>query len=109
MFRLWPARFAVQGVDRQAGLLIFSVRNFFVRDAANAVLRRKQRDQFDVWRFAQDIDRLAAAAIASGVISYQTDAQAGQLFETVALQHIDAGQNLSIRDRGATCVCRARV
>ena len=73
------------------------------------MLWRKECDELEVGRFAQNIDRLAAAAVASRVVGHQTYAHAGELFEAVALQHIDAGEDLRLRDCLAICVCRPRI
>ena len=50
-----------------------------------------------------------ARSIATRVIRYQTDSQSGELFEAVALEYVDARQDLRIRRRrravGCGCWC----
>ena len=41
--------------------------------------------------------RVAAGPISASLIRNQTDAQAGELFESVALEHINARQHLRVR------------
>ena len=87
---LRSARLAVERIDRQSGLLVLRVRDFVVNQTAYAVLRRKERDEFDVRRFAQHVNRRSPATVAPGVVRHQPDAQPRELFEPVALKHVNA-------------------
>src|SRR5205085_8887500 len=76
---LRSSRLAVERVDGQARLLVNRVRNFLVRLTSYAVLRREERRELHALRFAQNVNRLSARAVAPSVIRNQPDAHALKL------------------------------
>ena len=74
-FRRRFSSFAVEAEHWQARLFVNRVGDFFlVERSANAVFGRKQRDQFHVRSFEQNINRCVAVAVSASVIGNQADA-----------------------------------
>src|SRR5882762_4823539 len=85
-------RLAVKRIDWQAGRFIMRIRNLLIGKTANAMFRRKERNELNSGSLAENVDSLTTFAIASGVVSNETHFHAGKLFETVTLEDVDAGE-----------------
>ena len=91
----WPAMFAVQADDRDAGRGVEAVvDNGDVELAARAVLRAEEPDEFDVSGSMQVAGCAAPVARQARMIGDQSDALSGQRRKAVACQHIDAGEHV---------------
>ena len=100
---------AVQGIDGQAGASVHRVGDVGAGlvGAVDAVLGAEERDEPDVWRAAEDINRALAAPVHAGGMCEQADALADDGVETLRLQHINAEhhrKDCGLRRRH----CRAR-
>src|SRR5205823_6602924 len=96
--------------DWKSRLLVNRVGNFFVRLTAYAVLWREERSELHARRFAQNVYRLTARAVAPRVVRNQPDAQTLKLFEPVAFEHVNAVEDFGVRGRErAARLARARL
>ena len=99
---------AVQGINRQPCFLVARRRHFLVELPADAVLRAEERDERDVARAEQRIDRAGASLRPARLIRQQTDPFAAQPRKCLAVEHVDAGQDRD-RERGPFRAATGRV
>src|SRR6266480_1138757 len=93
------SRLAIKRIDWQSSRFILRIRNLFISQAANSMLRSEERHQLHAGSFTKNIDCLAAFAITTGVVGNQPKPHTGKLFETVSLEHVDPCQHVG-GDRG---------
>jgi len=78
-------------MDRHPGLLVDARGDTRLRDPADAVLRRVERDQRQVRHAAQQVDRAASLAIDAGLVRDEPHAFAAHESGQVLDEDLDAG------------------